>query len=577
MDTKELLSNALSLQSEGKSSEEVVMLYDNWLSQNGTRTDSAPVWFNFGVSLSDLGLKAEASRAYENSIKLNPKVWQATSNLANLLENEGKVDEAIAQYRQLLPYKIDKEGTLHALNQMGRLLEKKRDFQGALNSYDQSLAIDPEQQGTFQHWFSVKQKLLDWPLETFPAPLTHREIAERMGSISAMAYFDDPLMQKITCDSWISRFREGKNYRYMADRKYSHRKIRIGYLSCDFRAHAVCFLNFQMFAAHNREHFEVYGFDYTKEEDTPWRKIAIQGFDHHIPIHHLDDEAAATLIRNLEIDILVDLVGLTSSARPGIILFKPAPVQVSYLGFLGPVGMPEIDYIVCDDYVIPPDQAKHYGAKPLYVPFYQVNNQQRVASAAPTRASLGLPEKAFVFCAINNSYKITPPMFRRWVTILQKTTNSVLWMLAEHEQIETNIRREFGKYGLPQERLILSRHAQPADYLAQFTCADLYLDASPYNAGITGSDAVWMGLPVLTCPGNTFVSRMAADLMLKLNLPEFVCSTWTEYIQKAIGYSERRDAKRLLTSTLDRSSFVFDTTFFVRALERKFYEIQMKD
>jgi predicted O-linked N-acetylglucosamine transferase (SPINDLY family) len=168
---------------------------------------------------------------------------------------------------------------------------------------------------------------------------------------------------------------------------------------------------------------------------------------------------------------------------------------------------------------------------------------------------------------------MTPAVFRRWMTILDRTQNTVLWMLAENPQVEANIRKEIKKYGISEDRVVFARHAQPSEYLARFACADLFLDSSPYNAGITGSDAVWMGLPVLTCPGNTYVSRMAADLMLKLNMPEFVCSTWAQYIDKAVDFSKTRTAKSIMASKMDRNSFVFNSKFFIEALERKFIEI----
>ena len=557
----------------GKTSSEVGGLYNDWLTQNGNRPESAPAWFNFGVILAGDNLKPQAKSCYQKALSLKADFWQAAANLANAFEGEGNEDEAINIYRQFLPKEIDSEGRIHIRNQLGRLLENRREYPEASRLYYESLSVDPTQDGPFQHWFNVRQKQCEWPLETFVKPITMGELAEKIGPIASMAYFDDPTLLNKACTSWIERFKKGKNFQRLADKKYSHQKLRIGYLSCDFRAHAVCFLNCQMFSMHDRNHFEIFGFDFSKEENTPWRTMVIQGMDHHIPIHNLDDEAAATLIRKFEIDILVDLVGLTSGARPGILLHKPAPIQVSYLGFLGPVGMPEIDYIVCDDYVIPPDQAQHYGAKPLYVPFYQVNNQLRAPAQIPTRASLGLPESAFVYCAINNSYKMTPAVFRRWMTILDRTENTVLWMLAENPQVETNIRSEVNKYGMSQDRVIFARHAQPSEYLARFACADLYLDASPYNAGITGSDAIWMGLPVLTCPGNTYVSRMAASLMLKLGLPEFVCSTWTDYINKAIDFSVTRKAKEIMEERFDRNSFVFNSKFFIEALERKYIEI----
>ena len=573
LSVNELFMTVDSLVKAGKTPAEVGTLYNDWLTQNGNGPDSSPAWFNFGVILAGENLKSQAQACYVKALSLKRDFWQAAANLANLLEAEGKEEEAIDIYRQFLPLDIDTEGKLHIRNQLGRLVENRRDFPEATQLYYESLSIDPNQDGPFQHWFNVRQKQCEWPLETFVKPITTGDLAEKIGPIASMAYFDDPALLSQACTSWIERFKKGKNYRHLADRKYNHQKLRVGYLSCDFRAHAVCFLNCQMFSLHNRDQFEIFGFDFSKEEDTPWRKMVIQGMDHHIPIHSLDDETAATLIRKFEIDILVDLVGLTSGARPGILLYKPAPIQVSYLGFLGPVGMPEIDYIVCDDYVIPPDQAHHYGAKPLYVPFYQVNNQLRASAPIPTRESLGLPEDAFIYCAINNSYKMTPAVFRRWMTILERTKNTVLWMLAENPQVEANIKKEIKKYGISEDRVVFARHAQPSEYLARFACADLFLDSAPYNAGITGSDAVWMGLPVLTCPGNTYVSRMAADLMLKLNMPEFVCATWAEYIDKAVDFSKTKTAKTIMASKMDRNSFVFNSKFFIEALERKFIEI----
>jgi predicted O-linked N-acetylglucosamine transferase (SPINDLY family) len=569
----ELFTTVDSLVQSGKQPSEIGTLYNDWLTQNGNRTESVPAWFNFGVIIAGQGLKKEAQACYLKALSLKPDFWQAAANLANLLEGQEKIEEALEIYRQLLPKDMEVEGKLHIRNQMGRILENQRDFKAAAELYEESLSIDPSQDGPFQHWFNVRQKQCDWPLESFIKPIATAELAEKIGPIASMAYFDDPAMLNQACTSWIERFKKGKNYRKLADKRYNHERLRIGYLSCDFRAHAVCFLNCQMFSMHDRERFEIFGFDFSKDEDTPWRKMVINGFDHHIPIHEMDDETAAALIRKFEIDILVDLVGLTSGARPGILLQKPAPIQVSYLGFLGPVGMQEIDYIVCDDYVVPPEASHYYGAKPLYVPFYQVNNRLRIAAETPTRESQGLPPNAFVFCAINNSYKVTPSMFRRWMKILEQTDNSVLWLLAENPNVEQNIKKELARYGMEEWRVIFAKHAQPSEYLARFSCADLYLDASPYNAGITGSDAVWMGLPVLTCPGNTFVSRMASDLMLKLNLSEFVCETWMEYIEKAINFSKTKTAKSILERKLDRGSFVFDTKFFVQALERKFIEI----
>ena len=573
LDVSALIATAELASSQGKSAQEIISLYDDWLSANGNNADSHPIWFNFGTLLSGQGMKAQALESYKKALGLNPGFWQAASNMAHVLESEGKIEEAIQVYEAFLPVAKTSDGQIHMRNQLGRLHEGERNFSRASELYYESLCVDPEQDGAFQHWFSLKQKQCDWPLETFVRTPSVERLAELIGPIGAMAYFDDPDMLNKACSGWISRFSKGKNFYPMADRGYGHEKLRIGYVSCDFRAHACCFLNAEMFAAHDRTKFEIYGFDFSKDENTEWRKRVLTGMDHVYPIHSLGDEEAAKLIRGLEIDILVDLVGLTSGARPGIFRFKPAPIQVSYLGFLGPTGVPEMDYLVCDDYVVPQRWANSYGAKPMYVPFYQVNNRLRRASERPSRVSQGLPDDSFVFCAINNSYKLTPAVFARWMKILHLTPDSVLWLLEENPAVRENLVKEALRYGLEQNRLIFARHVQPHDYLARFQCADLFLDSSPYNAGITASDAVWMGLPVITCPGNTFVSRMAGDLMLKLGFSEFVCKDWDEYIRKAVKFGQSRAGLIGFSGRVDRSSFVFDTQFFVRALERKYFEV----
>ena len=573
LDVSALIATAELAASEGKTPEEIISLYNDWLSANGNNADAHPIWFNFGTLLSGQGMKGQAIECYKKALGLNPSFWQAAANTAHVLETEGKVAEAIQVYEAFLDAPTTLEGRLHMRNQLGRLYEGQRNFPRASELYYQSLCLKPDQDGAFQHWFSLKQKQCDWPLETFVQSPTARKLAEFIGPIGAMAYFDDPELLHHACSSWIERFSKGKNYYPMSSGGYGHKKLRVGYVSCDFRAHACCFLYAQMFAAHDREKFEVYGFDFSKEEQSVWRQMCLGGMDKTFAIHQMTDEEAAKLLRSMEIDILVDLVGLTSGARPGIFRYKPAPIQVSYLGFLGPTGIPEIDYIVCDDYVVPPHLAQHYGAKPLYVPFYQVNNQLRAPSEKPTRASQGLPEDGFVFCAINNSYKLTPAVFARWMRILERSPNSVLWLLEENPSVKENILREAKKYDVAPERLIFAKHVMPNDYLARFQCADLFLDTSPYNAGITASDAIWVGLPVLTCPGNTLVSRMAADLMIKLGLDDLVCKDWEEYIRKAIEYAETGKARDLVAARLDRKSFVFDTRFFVKSLERKYFEI----
>jgi predicted O-linked N-acetylglucosamine transferase (SPINDLY family) len=299
----------------------------------------------------------------------------------------------------------------------------------------------------------------------------------------------------------------------------------------------------------------------------------MSGMDFFHPIKNLSDEEAAKFIDSLGIDILVDLVGLTSNARPGIFLFKPAPILVSYLGFLGPVGISEIDYIICDEYVIPPTNISYYGAEPIYLPFYQINNQYRQVGPLPNKVSQDLPAEAFVFCAICNTYKITDEVFYRWMQILLATENSVLWLLEENLFVKQNLINRALSYGVDVQRIVFAKQIEPTHYLARFDCADLFLDTSPYNAGITATDAIWMGVPTLTCPGNTFVSRMAADLMHNLQLDEFICKDWDEYMQKAVQYCQTRSARSRVDIDRIRAHAIFDSKQFVVNLEAQYLRV----
>ena len=554
-------------------------LYKTWLATHGADANSAPVWFNYGVVQSAIGDKDESAESYRAAKKLMPNLWQASANLANYHESLGEIAAAVELYQDALELPLDRDGSLFIRNQLGRLYEGARRFNDAKNLYAQSLEIDPSQKDAFQHWFYLKQKQCDWPLNTFPRPSSIREIAASLGPLSAMAYFDDLELLNFSCTQWMDRYKSNKHFYHLVEptKKYSHKRLKIGYVSCDFRMHAVTFLAAQIYELHNRAQFEVFGFDFSVDDNSPWRKKIIDGMDQCHPIHSLSDENAAKLIASLEIDILVDMVGLTAGGRPGIFMYRPAPIQVSYLGFLGPVGIPEMDYIVCDSYVVPPESAIFYGAKPIYLPFYQVNNSLRQSASPPSRSAVGLPDDAFVFCAINNSYKLTQEVFYHWMQVLLQTNNSVLWLLEENPEVKENLLRESRKYGIDPNRLVFAKPIDPSDYLARFACADLFLDTSPYNAGITASDALWMGLPVLTCPGNTYVSRMAADLLIQMDLGEFVCQSWGEYVKKAVNYCQSKDmAKTLLNQRFTRNSPIFNSSQFVQNLEANYLEISAK-
>ncbi len=567
----EIINRVSKAELDGKTPSQIVTLYKEWLAEFGHSRESAPAWFNYGCLLATLEQRELAEKAYQTALALKPDFWQACINLGLNHEARKEPEKTKDLYKSFLTHNADVNSQTEIRNQLGRILEGERDFAGAVEQYANSLKRKPNQSDVFQHWFYLRQKQCDWPIEKFETPLTQLTLAQYIGPIAAMAHFDDPALLKDACDAWVDNFKKNKKFLSLAKNvHYRHDRIRIGYVSCDFRAHACCFLNAQMFAAHDRTKFEIFAFDFSKEEETEWRKLVLGGMDHVHAIHGLTDEQSALLIRELEIDVLVDLVGLTSGARPGIFMHRPAPVQISYLGFLGPTGERDIDYLVADSYVIPPHFADSYGVTPLYVDFYQVNNRLRFSARGDiTRSSAGLPENKFIYCAINNSYKIKDSLFDRWISILQKTPESVLWLLEDNSDVKANVLKYAKRYHIDSSRFIFTERVTPDVYLARFSLADLFLDSSPYNAGITATDALWAGLPVLTCPGNTYVSRMAGSLLKTLNLEEFICSSWSEYEDRAVQFYWTRDAKKILADKAIHQSKIFNSDYFIRQFEAK--------
>jgi predicted O-linked N-acetylglucosamine transferase (SPINDLY family) len=299
--------------------------------------------------------------------------------------------------------------------------------------------------------------------------------------------------------------------------------------------------------------------------------------DHFMLIGKLDDAAAAQLIREQEIDILIDLQGLTSGARPNILAFRPAPVQITYLGFPGPTGLPCIDYVIADQYLIPDAEKPFYSEKPLYLPVFQCSDRQRPVAALPTRAECGLPDEGFVFCCFNNNYKFNEEMFSCWMRILAQVPDSVFWLLADNQWSQANLLACAESHGIAANRLIFAPRVSPELYLARYTAADLFLDAYPFNGGTTVNDALWMGLPVLTRSGRTFASRMAGSLLTALTLPELIVDSLTDYELRAVALAgdsvSLQKLRRRLIDGRD-SSLLFDMPRFVRAFEQALLRIK---
>jgi len=356
---------------------------------------------------------------------------------------------------------------------------------------------------------------------------------------------------------------------------YRHERIRLAYVSADFHAHATAVLAAGLFEAHDKTNFETFAISFGPNDDSPTRRRVESAFEHFIDVQGKSDAEVAQLLRHNEIDIAVDLKGYTDNSRPGIFAHRPAPIQANYLGFPATMGIPYIDYIIADAVTIPPDDRVYYTEKVVHLPHsYQPNDGKRLRpEATVTRAEAGLPDNGFVFCCFNNVYKITPDMFDVWMRLLRDVPGSVLWLLEDNEAATRNLRREAAERGVTAEHLIFAPRVAPEAHLARHHLADLFIDTAPYNAHTTASDALWMGLPLVTCTGRTFPSRVAASLLYALGMPELV--TTSSNASEALIRSLARQPERLAALKAKLESIrvnapLFDTARYTRNLEGAF-------
>ncbi len=516
-------------------------LYREWLEANaGQSSQLFAGWYNLGASLARRGDRSNAAIAYRNALVLKPDFHPAAVNLGLSLEANGEPEAALRAWERAL--QPDAARTM-LLNHHGRLLERLGRLEEAEASYRRSLLIDPQQQDVIQHWVHVRQRMCCWPVLTELPGLSLQALEEGCGPLGVLALTDDVSVQRQVTEAWIARKTEPVAQRLSPEAGYRHGPIRLGYLSSDFCRHAMSFLVAELFERHDRSRFEVFGYCSSPEDGSDVRRRVIAAFDRFRIIRDMPDAAAAAMIRADEIDILIDLNGLTSGSRIQILRHRPAPVQATYLGYIGPVPLPELDYLLCDSFVIPADRASEYRPTPLPIArSYQANDRQRDVAPALSRAEAGLPAGAFVFCCFCNHYKVTSRMFAAWMAILRATTNTVLWLSPDNAASPAALRDAARAAGVDPNRIILADRAAPALYLSRMRLADLFLDTFPYNAGTVASDALRMALPLLTLCGRAFASRMAARLLDLLGAQEGIATSFDDYASRAIRLATDRNA-----------------------------------
>ena len=552
------------------------VLYQTWLMRNPASPYEHIVQFNLGATLSNENDLAGADAAYRQAMRLAPGFIQPRLNLGTSLERLGKLDEAIEQWRWVVEHANaavpdNKPLLVMAFNQLGRVLEMKKQFDEASAMLTQSLALDPEQVDVLHHWISLRQKQCAWPTYIDVPGVKPQFMRDATSALSLLSISDDPAAQLQAAQRFVKKKVLLDAPKLAKAAGYGHKKIRIGYCSGDFCLHPVSLLTVELFELHDRERFEVYGYCWSPLDGSAMRQRVIDAMDHFTRIDQMSDEAAAQQIRRDEIDILVDLQGQTAGARANILSYRPAPVQITYLGLPATTGLPSIDYVIADRFLIPENEAVHYSERPLYMPdVYQVSDRKRPVGNKPSRQDCQLPEQGFVFCSFNNNYKFTPEVFDAWMRILTRVPGSVLWLLGDNACSQANMCKEAAARGVDPQRLLFAPRVSPENYLARYQTADLFLDSFPFNAGTTANDALWMGLPLLTLTGRSFASRMAGALLTAAGLESLITFNLNDYEEKAVALANQPEEMARLRAQLQEvhsGGVLFDTPRFVRNLE----------
>lgn len=568
-------ANAADLLRRMKRHEEALVICDAIVEK---RPDAARPYFCAGNILRELLRASEAMDAFRQAIALQPQFAEAHCNLGNLLLRQGHYEEAIEAYQQAIALNPTIAQTYCNLGAAYELTFRPTE---ALEAYGKAIARDPKLIAVEAQLYHQRRLTCDWrDIEAAEAQL----LSHIQACNDAIPPFTFLSMQTSHADQlkaarrWAASFNRPNRFQHHPPAPQAKRKLKIGYLSSDFYRHATAHLMAELFELHDRTRFEIIGYSHGQLDCSEMRYRLGKAFDALVDLRNFDDREAAQKIHADGIDILIELKGYTQGARSEIAAQRPAPIQVNYLGYPGTMGADFIDYVIADPITLPMDQQPFYDEKIVHLPdCYQPNDtHRRVADLTPSRADCGLPENGFVFCCFNNSYKLTPRFFKIWMRLLASVPGSVLWLFDAHQQVKDHLEDEALKCGIDPARLVFAPRLAPAEHLARHRLADLFLDCLPYNAHTTTSDALWVGLPVLTCIGETFAGRVAASLLNAVGLPELITTSDEDYEAMAhklatdpellAGLRKKLQANRLLAP-------LFDTRRYARHLEAAFTEM----
>ena len=565
--------------------------------------DVAEFHYNRGGVLADLGRLDDALAGYDRAIALKPGYGPAWNNRGKVLHTLHRPDEALQSTRQAVMLMPD---SVEALINLATILDTLKRFAEARVYWQRVMLLAPSTEFALGNLAHTRAYLCDWDGHAEQLRAVYEGLEAGAAVVSPfplLALVDDPRLQRLAAEMYAQQIvcrgqpNAEPNHGAMPVKEWRDRfpgetiqnvpvlarpsvqnKIRVAYLSADFHDHATTRLAAELFELHDKSCFEIIAISFGPDNAGAMRQRLVAAFDRFIDVRSMTDAEVVGLCRALKVDIAVDLKGYTQGARPGILAGRCAPVQVSYLGYPGTMGAPFIDYIIADHVLITPDDVPYYAEKVIWLPdSYQVNDRQRaVPSLRPTRSACGLPENVVVFCCFNSLYKVTPATFDAWMRILAQVPDSVLWLLEGNPAARANLVREARVRGIQPDRLVFARSLPLPDHLARLSLADLFLDTLPCNAHTTASDALWVGVPVLTCAGRSFAARVAASVLRAVGLDQLIATTPANYEALAVTLAQQpkqlAQIKNYLTENRQHFS-LFDTPRYVRYLESAFVKI----
>jgi predicted O-linked N-acetylglucosamine transferase (SPINDLY family) len=533
----------------------VLQLYDVWLAHTQD-PNKHMASFNHGSMLQSMGMTEQAQSAYRQCVQWAPRFGQAYINLGLIYEKKGLRDQAVETWSTLVGMRLLKDPPANdmlvmALNHIGRVHEDQRQYALAEQAMAQSLALNPKQKGVIQHWAHIRQKSCKWPVFKPLPGISPHEMLMATSPLAMLSMSDDPVQQLLTAHAFVERTYSFSQEYLSKGRQYRHERLRVGYVSGDLCVHAVGLLLPELLEHHDRSKFDIYAYDFSPEDGTAHRQRLKNAFSHWRSIHSMKDREVAELVLTDEIDILIDLHGLSAGARPGIFALHPALTQGTYLGFIGTTGMPWFDFVITDAYALPPALEPYFTEKPLHVDgsFIPINADPEPVVPVQ-RAEFGLPDKAFVMTSFGNVYKINPEMFACWMRLLRRIPNSILWLMDDNPRTTESLKAEAQKHGMAADRLVFATRSAHSQYRAKLALSDVFLDNYPYNCGSTTRDVLNAGVPLVTLSGKTMVSRMGGSILTALNLTQWIAQDLQTYEDKVVALSQDGEQLGLIKKEL---------------------------